>query len=127
MLQLPFFGGYPDAFWTGYANGAAAAEYTFASSPSLSLAVASDDGSVAIENEGRLHATSGWQIPAGYPWLDIEIGGGMAASYNHRIHLESDDMPAMHLCDVGGGVNALGYYMYLPRTMGMPQKRRYMA
>lgn len=40
----------------------------------------------------------------------------MAASYNHRIHLESDDMPAMHLCDVGGGVNALGYYMYRPRT-----------
>jgi hypothetical protein len=36
----------------------------------------------------------------------------MAASYNHRIHLESDDMPAMHLCDVGAGVNALGYYMY---------------
>eukprot|EP01043_Picozoa_sp_COSAG02_P033225 COSAG02_NODE_2259_length_9330_cov_25.813455_7_plen_586_part_00 len=48
----------------------------------------------------------------GYPWLDIEIGGGMAASYSHRIHLESDDMPSMHLCDVGGGVNALGYYMY---------------
>jgi beta-galactosidase len=36
----------------------------------------------------------------------------MAASYIHRIHLESDDMPSMHLCMVGGGVNALGYYMY---------------
>lgn len=36
----------------------------------------------------------------------------MAASYSHRTHLESPDMPAMHLCDVGAGVNALGYYMY---------------
>jgi hypothetical protein len=24
-----------------------------------------------------------------YPWLDIEIGGGMAASYSHREHMES--------------------------------------
>ena len=65
MVQLPFFGGYPDAFWTGYADGASAAEYTFASAPSL--AVASDDGSVESENEGRLHATSGWQVSLSFP------------------------------------------------------------
>ena len=51
-------------------------------------------------------------IPRGYPWLDVEIGGGMAAAYNHRVHLSSDDMPALHLVDVGSGVNGLGYYMY---------------
>ena len=105
--MLPFFGGYPDAFWSGYGTGAAPAEYTFAPAPSLKA-----DASTAVTDDGDLHATSGWQVPAGYPWLDIEIGGGMAASYSHRIHLQSDDMPAMHLCDVGAGVNALGYYMY---------------
>ena len=77
-------------------------------------------------------------VPVGYPWLDIEIGGGMASDYNHRVTLDSDDMPSMHLCDVGAGmafsmscqrlidlwligclfvgvgvgVNTLGYYMY---------------
>lgn len=110
--MLPFFGGYPDAFWTGYADGASAAQYTFASAPSASLAAEVEHDSLANQNEAGLHATSGWDIPAGYPWLDVEIGGGMAASYTHRIHLESNDMPSMHLCDVGGGVNALGYYMY---------------
>jgi hypothetical protein len=101
--MLPFFGGYPDAFWDGYGPGAALSEYTFATAPSLAASAAVTDGA-------DLHASSGaWVIPAGYPWLDIEIGGGMAADYAHRIHLQSDDMPAMHLCDVGGGVNALGY------------------
>ena len=36
----------------------------------------------------------------------------MAAAYNHRIHLEADDMPSLHLVDVGSGFNGLGYYMY---------------
>lgn len=35
----------------------------------------------------------------------------MAAAYNHRVHMEPNDMPAMHLCMVGEGVNGLGYYM----------------
>jgi hypothetical protein len=35
-----------------------------------------------------------------------------AAAYNHRVHMDPSDMPAMHLCDVGGGINQLGYYMY---------------
>ena len=36
----------------------------------------------------------------------------MAAAYNHRTHLEADDMPSLHLVDVGSGFNGLGYYMY---------------
>ena len=57
----------------------------------------------------------------------------MAAAYNHRVHMDPSDMPAMHMVDVANGVctivnlcriyvlcfipiayqvNALGYYMY---------------
>lgn len=46
--------------------------------------------------------------PPGYPWLDVEIGGGMASAYNHRVYLEPADMAAMHLVFNGNGVNLLG-------------------
>merc|ERR1719265_2497623 len=46
------------------------------------------------------------------PWLDIEIGGGMAAAYNHRVHMDPEDMPAAHNIFLASGVNGLGYYMY---------------
>lgn len=91
--------------------------YLFTGSPSLRSAVrgveatatasSSSTKGISVAAQGR--AT--WTVPAGYPWLDVEIGGGMAAAYNHRVHMDPDDMPAMHLCDVGDGVNLLGYYM----------------
>lgn len=89
--MLPLFGGYADQFWSNsMAPGASAQSYAFATEP------------------------RGWSVPAGYPWLDVEIGGGMAAAYNHRTHMDTADMPAMHLVDVGSGVNGLGYYMCMP-------------
>lgn len=36
----------------------------------------------------------------------------MAASYDHRVHLNASDMPAMHLVQLAGGSNCMGYYMY---------------
>ena len=48
----------------------------------------------------------------GHPWLDIEIGGGMASAYTHRVNMASKDMPSLHLVDLGKGVNQLDYYMY---------------
>ena len=36
----------------------------------------------------------------------------MAAAYNHRTHMFSEDMPSMHLVDVADSFNGLGYYMY---------------
>ena len=29
-----------------------------------------------------------------------------------QVHMDSSDMPAMHLVSIANGVNALGYYMY---------------
>ena len=85
---LPLFGGYPDDFWSN------------SMAPDVSV-------------ERYAFATFGdKKKPAIYPWLDVEIGGGMAAAYSHRLHMDPDDMPSMHLVDVGSGVNMLGYYMY---------------
>jgi beta-galactosidase len=101
--MMPFFGGYADLFWSdSMASQWHSASWMFTGSPS-----------VTPREEGEsTGVTSGFTVPPGYPWLDVEIGGGMAASYNHRVHMDAADMPSMHLCDVGDGVNQLGYYMY---------------
>ena len=98
--MLPFFGGYADLFWsnsmTPNPNGGA---YFFGHGPSLRSEAAAIHGAPAAEANAL-----GWTVPAGYPWVDVELGGGMAAAYNHRVHMDSSDMPAMHLCDVANGV-----------------------
>eukprot|EP00729_Bicosta_minor_P005794 gene5795-1625_t len=112
--------GYADLFWsnsmTPNPNGGA---YFFGHGPSLRSEAAAIHGAPAAEANAL-----GWTVPAGYPWVDVELGGGMAAAYNHRVHMDSSDMPAMHLCDVANGVNALGYYMYHggnnPHSTGTP-------
>lgn len=92
--MLPFFGGYMDNFWNNAMEEQPGNnQYFFGQGPSL-------------------RGSSGWDIPEGYPWLDIEIGGGMAVAYNHRPLMSSEDMPAAHLTFLANGVNALGYYMY---------------
>jgi hypothetical protein len=67
--MLPFFGGYADEFWAGYADGASAAQYTFASAPSASLSTLLPP---PAEREEGGATSEGWTIPQGYPWLDIE-------------------------------------------------------
>jgi hypothetical protein len=36
----------------------------------------------------------------------------MTVAYNHRPHLEPEDMPSMHMVRVGSGSNCIGYYIY---------------
>jgi hypothetical protein len=75
--MLPFFGGYADQFWTNEMQpSVSSGSYTFGAH------------------------TSGI---AGTPFLGVEIGGGMAAAYNHRVHMFSEDMPSMHTVDVANG------------------------
>ena len=85
LSLMPYFGGYPDAVGDHTMNATTnSAEYQF-----RPLTVAGN-----------------------YPYLGVEIGGGMAAPYNHRVHLSPDDMPSLHLVGVGSGFNGVGYYMY---------------
>ena len=90
--MLPFFGGYADVFWSN------------AMSPQVS------NGSYVFRGDKRGNNPS--SVPKGYPYLAVEIGGGMAAAYNHRTHMDPEDMPAMHTVDLADGFNGLGYYMY---------------
>ena len=94
---MPYFGGYPDGVGDHTMNATAnRAEYHF-----RPLTVAGN-----------------------YPSLGVEIGGGMAGPYNHRVHLSPDDMPSLHLVGVGSGFNGVGYYMYHggnnPRSLVFP-------
>ena len=85
-------GGYADLFWTDAMTAQpASGMYTFS---------------------GDKSGNAPSQVPAGYPYLGVEIGGGMAAAYNHRTHMFPEDMPSMHLVDVADSFNGLGYYMY---------------
>lgn len=99
--MLPLFGGYADQFWTDQMSPSPSDEsYLF------------NHGPLSMRAPEAATSALGWVLPLGYPFLDVEIGGGMAAAYNHRVHMEAADMASMHLCDVGGGVNELGFYMY---------------
>lgn len=116
--MLPFFGGYPDIFWTN----------AMTAQPASGQYVFGDAGKQGNAANG---------VPSGYPYLGVEIGGsrtpictpiftvmdkvalsvflsgGMAADYNHRTHMFSEDMPSMHLVDVADTFNALGWVLFV--------------
>lgn len=55
-------------------------------------------------HERRLQSSNGTD----YPTLQVEIGGGMETSYHRRIHVDSDDMGAEAVVQLGSGTNCLG-------------------
>eukprot|EP01065_Artemidia_motanka_P007610 TRINITY_DN137_c2_g1_i1.p1 TRINITY_DN137_c2_g1~~TRINITY_DN137_c2_g1_i1.p1 ORF type:complete len:915 (+),score=325.46 TRINITY_DN137_c2_g1_i1:66-2747(+) len=82
---LPFVGGYPDRFWTNDMH----------SDPSTYAYAFGKPSSKRV-----------------YPYFSIELGAGMAVAYNHRVHMQAEDMPSLHLVDIANGINLMGYYMY---------------
>ena len=56
------------------------------------------------------------------PPLNVELGGGMAAMYNHRPHLVPRDMPTLHAVDVADGVQSLGFYMCVCTRPAHPER-----
>lgn len=67
--MVPYFGGYADLFWTNaMAPAWSASNWMFGSGPSLAT-VRTDDASTTKMLK--------YQVPAGYPWVDVEQGGGM--------------------------------------------------
>ena len=102
LPMLPFFGGYADASWTNDMKDQIQANtFEFHKGPMMLL------------GEGPDPTCPGcYPLVPGFPWLDVEMGGGMNSDYNHRTHLEPLDMVALSLCTVGGGSNGVGYYMF---------------
>jgi hypothetical protein len=135
--MLPYFGGYPDLFWSNdMHDDVSTGSYFYGHGPSD----AGDDNdgggggggggggsrgaldslaepvepvvvtTMNVQSDGQQRQPQlGWTVPAGYPWLDVEIGGGMATAYNHRVHMDDADMPAMHMVFAATGVNSMGY------------------
>jgi beta-galactosidase len=86
---LPLWGGYPSNFW----------------SRSISPAEDSDGyGNFLFAPVASAHA--------GYPTLDVELGGGMTSAYHRRIQVVPDDVTAVALAALGSGSNQLGFYIY---------------
>ena len=87
---LPYYGGYPDAFFKN-------AFVHDAPTPDPGGWLFGDD---KMAQRARL------------PTLGVEDGGGMASDYTHRVNMFSKDMPSFHAIMVANGVAGLGYYMY---------------
>ena len=58
---LPFEGAYPDQFWNNQMN--------------------------ATPSSGSYQFSPSNEAQSNYPSLDVEIGGGMSTSYNHRVRM----------------------------------------
>eukprot|EP00052_Salpingoeca_macrocollata_P009886 m.77600 g.77600 ORF g.77600 m.77600 type:complete len:593 (+) comp17301_c0_seq1:380-2158(+) len=85
--MLPFFGGYPDNFW-------------------------SKDHQDHTTYASWMFSPRAPALPDGFPLLDVEMGGGMASCYAQRVHMEAFDMPSFHLTFLASGSSCLGFYMY---------------
>ena len=96
---LPFFGGYPDYYWVNDMQPAVMNP----TDPALAASYAFDN---AQKPSNELFGGQDY-----FPPLNIETGGGMSVDYNHRVHMSSDDMPALHNV-ISAEVAGLGYYMY---------------
>lgn len=83
---VPFFGGYADDFWDRTLTPDVSTTFLFSQAASLPT--------------------------PGYPYLDVELGGGMASSYHRRIHVNPSQTAASAQVALGGGANQLGFYMY---------------
>ncbi len=99
---IPFFGGYPDDFWT-------------------TLRTDSPPNMVYLFSTDRTPGDLGAMAPADvagkfdirhYPFFTAEQGGGMETSYHRRPLIDPDDISALTLTSLGSGVNLYGYYMF---------------
>ena len=86
---LPMFSGYPTGFWLKNCD-AFVSHYYFTPKRTPS-------DQKGVER---------------FPYLNCEIGGGMASSYAHRIRISGDDIGALSLAKIADGSVWQGYYMY---------------
>jgi len=99
---LPVSGAYPDGFW-GAASGPQPPSGVFAFNTGRTIGEMGNVG--GTPPEGRID-------PAHYPFFLAEAGGGMHVSYHRRPVLDTDDVAACALVQLGSGATLYGYYMY---------------
>jgi beta-galactosidase len=99
---IPFFGVYPDDFWSGRTTDVEPDQaYLFASDHAVGDLGAMTAGDATKKMDLR-H----------YPFFTAEQGGGMETSYQRRPLMQPDDIAALTLIGLGSGANLYGYYMF---------------
>ncbi len=100
----PMFGGYPEAPWEGHTH-ALEPNVNYFFSPRREDGVIGADllgNTIAAQEDSRCR----------YPLLTCELGGGNQNTYHRRPLFHETDITALAVCNLGSGVNGLGYYMY---------------
>lgn len=103
---IPMWGGYPDApFYTGVTKRKPAGHYEFThnrNAPDIA-----DQAITGDEQFPKAHIDYN-----AYPncWCELGIGGNQAK--HRRPWMKADDNYAMALTKLGGGMNAIGYYIF---------------
>jgi beta-galactosidase len=99
---IPVSGAYADGFWFGAAG------------PLPPSGVFLFNTSRAIGEMGNIGGTpaTGLIDRRHYPFFLAEAGGGMHVSYHRRPVVDTDDVAATALVQIGSGANLYGYYMY---------------
>ena len=99
---IPVSGAYADGFWFGDRG------------PLPPSGVFLFNTSRAIGEMGNVGGTpaAGLIDRRHYPFFLAEAGGGMQVSYHRRPVVDTDDVAATALVQIGSGANLYGYYMY---------------
>ena len=100
---LPVFGGYVDGFWWRSLGELPPGSNYFFIKTRCDENVGDDLHSQHPEID---------VFDSGYPFLNAEMGGGMATAYHRRPVLSADDIAAMAVVKLGSGAVGYGYYMF---------------
>ena len=99
---IPFFGGYPDDFWTTLRTDR----------PPNPIYLFETDRAVGDMGAMGASAQTGAVDLRHYPFFSTERGGGMETSYHRRPLIDPDDIAALTLTGLGSGINLYGYYVF---------------
>jgi len=107
----PLFGGYVDDFWGG-PKDVSYGNFLFSDAP--------NPAPLPPKAATRRGGAGDSQSDA-YPWLMVEMGGGMASSYHRRINVNADDHIAQAAVFLGSGAANLGFYSkFIERCLFSP-------
>lgn len=112
---LPLFGGYPDGFWMDHD-----ARWDVSCRSHFFFSHSWDDTALGADvrtQQGTLSADDSiGPIPAVFPVVTCELGGGMVGSYHRRPWPSALDVAAIASNALGSGSSWQGYYMFAGGT-----------
>ena len=114
---LPLYGDYADGFWDRVLTDMPG-DYHKAfimKHEQVSATIATEtftQAELQASSSAVPSSSSSSSLPAQYPYLTCELGGGMMPSYHRRINISGNEAFPLAICKLGSGSNLPGYYMY---------------